>query len=106
MTVVSLENVSIPYTYPVCNALFHFNRVKTIRLYHHSCGPNHRDTGEPGEPALDELFLDSLPMSRFDILDGDEIHIDIDMQIFNALFGGHMKYLCVRSYLPKKFGVL
>ncbi|XP_046574618.1 uncharacterized protein LOC124282631 [Haliotis rubra] len=28
-------------------------------------------------PDLEELFLDSLPMSRFDFLTGDEIHIDL-----------------------------
>ena len=75
--------------------------MKTLRLYHKSCGPNHRDNSD-GEPAFDELFLDSLPMSRFDILNGDEIHIDIDLAVWNALTGGHTKYLCVQNYLPKK----
>lgn len=72
-------------------------------MFHKSCGPYHRDN-EEGEPAFDELFLDSLPMSRFDIMEGDEIHIDIDIGVWNALTGGHMKYVCVRNYMPKRFG--
>ena len=44
-------------------------------------------------------------MSRFDILDGDEIHIDIDMELLSALTGGHMNYICVCTYIPKKFGI-
>ena len=72
-------------------------------MYHKSCGPYHRETDD-GQIAFDELFLDSLPMSRFDIMEGDEIHIDIDMQVWNALTKGHMQYMCVRNYMPKRFG--
>ncbi|XP_076437802.1 uncharacterized protein LOC143276984 [Babylonia areolata] len=44
----------------------------SFRMFHHSCGP----LQDPTDHAFDELFLDSLPLSRFDFLDGDELHID------------------------------
>ena len=72
-------------------------------MYHKSCGPHHRETDD-GEIAFDELFLDSLPMSRFDIMEGDEIHIDVDLAVWNALTSGQLKYICLWTYLPKKFG--
>ena len=71
-------------------------------MFHKSCGPNHRATDD-GEIAFEEIFLDSLPMSRFDIMEGDEIHIDIDMQAWN-MTKGLWAYLCVRNYMPKLFG--
>ncbi|XP_059142236.1 uncharacterized protein LOC131929880 isoform X2 [Physella acuta] len=42
-------------------------------LYHHSCGPSHPES----ERELVELRCESLPMSRFDFAEGDEVHIDI-----------------------------
>lgn len=42
-------------------------------MYHHSCGPSHPES----EQELVELRCESLPMSRFDFADGDEIHIDV-----------------------------
>ncbi|XP_022088918.1 tubulin-specific chaperone cofactor E-like protein [Acanthaster planci] len=42
-----------------------------VKLYHKTRDP------DTDEPVLDELFLDSLPMSRFDMKDGDEILIDL-----------------------------
>lgn len=78
--------------------------LKCIRMYHKSCGPYHRETDD-GEIAFDELFLDSLPMSRFDIMEGDEIHIDADLQVWNSLTSGHLKYICcLQNYFPVKFG--
>ncbi|XP_029640449.1 tubulin-specific chaperone cofactor E-like protein isoform X1 [Octopus sinensis] len=43
-----------------------------FKMYHFPCSPEHGDS-EMSE--LQELRLDSLPLSRFDILDQDEIHI-------------------------------
>ncbi|KAK0066206.1 tubulin-specific chaperone cofactor E-like protein isoform X2 [Biomphalaria pfeifferi] len=42
-------------------------------LYHHACGPSHPES----ERELTELRCESLPMSRFDFAEGDEIHIDV-----------------------------
>lgn len=39
-------------------------------MFHFACGPHQQDQ------VFDELFLDSLPLSRFDFMDGDEIHIE------------------------------
>ena len=43
-------------------------------MYHYACGPCHFE-GE--EIAFNELILDSLPMSRYDFMHGDEIHIEM-----------------------------
>ncbi|PVD32125.1 hypothetical protein C0Q70_07553 [Pomacea canaliculata] len=43
---------------------------KSFRMFHFACGPHQQ------EQVFDELFLDSLPLSRFDFMDGDEIHIE------------------------------
>ncbi|KAK3604376.1 hypothetical protein CHS0354_011129 [Potamilus streckersoni] len=66
--------------------------LKAIRLYHKLCGPQHDNQNEP---ELQELRLDSLPMSRFDIMEGDEIHIDIhdDFQ------SGSLTYISIKNYL-------
>lgn len=45
---------------------------RSFRMYHYACGPDQM----ANEGAFDELCLESLPMSRFDFLDGDEIHIE------------------------------
>ncbi|KAK3087723.1 hypothetical protein FSP39_009625 [Pinctada imbricata] len=49
--------------------------VKMLKLFHSPCGPCHRE-GE--ELELQELIrrTESLPMSRFDIMDGDVIYVD------------------------------
>ncbi|CAG5131964.1 unnamed protein product [Candidula unifasciata] len=46
---------------------------RCFTMYHHSCGPSHPES----ERELVELRCESLPMSRFDFADGDEIHIDV-----------------------------
>ena len=41
-------------------------------MFHFACGPYWK----PADRTIDELFLDSLPMSRFDFMDGDELHVE------------------------------
>ena len=45
-----------------------------MKLFHSPSGPCHRE----GEDEIQELIrrTESLPISRFDIMDGDEIYID------------------------------
>ncbi|XP_074657207.1 tubulin-specific chaperone cofactor E-like protein [Tubulanus polymorphus] len=45
--------------------------ISSFRMYHRACGEGHKEKG-----TIEELRLDSLPMSRYDFMDGDEIHID------------------------------
>ncbi|KAK6188815.1 hypothetical protein SNE40_004914 [Patella caerulea] len=48
-----------------------------FKLYHFPCGPGHDFKTDLGEfPEMEELFISSLPLSRFNIYDGDEIHIE------------------------------
>lgn len=47
--------------------------INGFRMFHYPCSPEH---GNIEKAELQELRLDSLPMSRFDLLDGDEIHLD------------------------------
>ena len=49
-------------------------RLRTFKLYHFACGPHHRKD----EQTFEELIMQtqSLPISRFDIMDGDEIFVD------------------------------
>lgn len=47
--------------------------INGFKMFHYPCSPEH---GNKEKPELQELRLDSLPMSRFDFLDGDEIHVD------------------------------
>ena len=41
-------------------------------MYHFTRGPHQ----SPDDLSLDELFLDSLPLSRFDFMDGDQLHVE------------------------------
>ena len=70
-------------------------------MYHKYCNPEHQsDLLHSGE--LEQLVLDTLPISRFDILDGDEIHVDLyDRFTFAA-----MQFIYIRNYLPKKKDLL
>ena len=56
-----------------CTLYIYFS-TKTMKLFHSPCGPCHRE----GEDEIQELIrrTESLPISRFDIMDGDEIYID------------------------------
>lgn len=42
-------------------------------MYHLACGPCHP---EGHEPTFDELNLNGLPLSRYNLMHGDEIHIE------------------------------
>lgn len=44
----------------------------SFRMYHFACGP----IQALEDKSFDELFLDSLPLSRFDFMDGDELHVE------------------------------
>ncbi|KAK6166956.1 hypothetical protein SNE40_023550 [Patella caerulea] len=51
--------------------------VGAFKLYHFPCGSGHDFKTDLGEfPEKEELFISSLPLSRFNIYDGDEIHIE------------------------------
>ena len=54
---------------PLCIIFAHF---RSFRMFHFACGPYQN----PADHTVDELFLDSLPMSRFDFMDGDEVHVE------------------------------
>ena len=45
-------------------------------MFHYPCGPDHHEL-DYGVPELEELCQDNMPMSRYDILNGDQIHIEI-----------------------------
>ncbi|XP_005099742.1 uncharacterized protein LOC101852479 [Aplysia californica] len=45
---------------------------RSFMMYHNPCGPSHPEY----ERELTELRCESLPMSRFDFAEGDEIHVD------------------------------
>lgn len=47
---------------------------RSFRMFHYACGPD--QAANDGEGAIDELCLESLPLSRFDFMDGDEIHVE------------------------------
>nr|XP_022300370.1 tubulin-specific chaperone cofactor E-like protein [Crassostrea virginica]XP_022300380.1 tubulin-specific chaperone cofactor E-like protein [Crassostrea virginica] len=51
-----------------------YTSLRTFKLYHFACGPHHRKD----EQTFEELIMQtqSLPISRFDIMDGDEIFVD------------------------------
>ncbi|XP_077990075.1 tubulin-specific chaperone cofactor E-like protein isoform X1 [Glandiceps talaboti] len=72
-----LEQSSIYILQPIgklklyCSSLVH-STIKKVRIFHLSKNMEEDD----GEPIFQELFLESLPVSRFDIMDGDEIHIE------------------------------
>ena len=57
---------------------FHFCRFLKVYYYAKSKEDDYNESGR--RPALEELFLESLPMSRYDMMDGDEIHIDVSNQ--------------------------
>lgn len=63
-----------------------------FRMFHYPCSPEH---GNIEKAELQELRLDSLPMSRFDLLDGDEIHLDDCSLLSISVWSG--------SYLPLWF---
>ncbi|XP_064597374.1 uncharacterized protein LOC135463851 [Liolophura sinensis] len=46
--------------------------ITRFKMWHLACGPFHSSPGV----ELEELFLDSLPLSRFDVQEADEIHIE------------------------------
>ncbi|XP_055956060.1 tubulin-specific chaperone cofactor E-like protein [Patella vulgata] len=51
--------------------------VCAFNLYHFPCGSGHDFKTDLGEfPEKEELFISYLPLSRFNIYDGDEIHIE------------------------------
>nr|XP_006813020.1 PREDICTED: tubulin-specific chaperone cofactor E-like protein-like [Saccoglossus kowalevskii] len=54
-----------------CSNLTSLHR-RHIRMFHMSKNV----VDDNGEPVFQELFLESLPMSRFDIMDGDEIYVE------------------------------
>ncbi|KAK7091786.1 uncharacterized protein [Littorina saxatilis] len=46
----------------------------SFRMFHFACGPYQN----PADQTIDELFLDSLPLSRFDFMNGDELHVEFE----------------------------
>ncbi|XP_060066843.1 tubulin-specific chaperone cofactor E-like protein [Ylistrum balloti] len=50
--------------------------TRCFKMFHYGCGPNHPH-GE--EVLFQELQSELLQISRYDILDGDEIHVSVDV---------------------------
>ncbi|XP_033726692.1 tubulin-specific chaperone cofactor E-like protein [Pecten maximus] len=65
----------------------------TFKMFHYGCGPNHP---EDEEMLYQELQSELLQMSRFDIMDGDEIHIFMDRGF--QIQAGHLNYLYIRAF--------
>lgn len=63
--------------------------VRKFKMYHYGCGPFH-----PGpEPVFDEMNCESLPLSRYDIYEGDEIHIEkAVLSLTRKAAGFHQNY--------------
>ncbi|KAL5014834.1 hypothetical protein ScPMuIL_009104 [Solemya velum] len=60
----------------IARKMHKYASFKNFTMCHFACGPNH--VYHPDEvPDFNELRCESLPMSRFDIMEGDEIHIDL-----------------------------
>ncbi|KAL3892405.1 hypothetical protein ACJMK2_004615 [Sinanodonta woodiana] len=66
--------------------------LRNLRLYHKLCGPHH---DIQNEPDLQELRFDTLPMSRFDVMEGDEIHIDVH----DEFQSGYLNYIFIKNYI-------
>lgn len=62
---------------------------RKFKIYHYDCGPFH-----PGpEPVFDEMNCESLPLSRYDIYEGDEIHIEkAVLSLTRKAAGFHQNY--------------
>lgn len=74
----------------------YLSRLRTFKLHHYACGPHHREE----ERFFEELIMqtESLPISRFDIMDGDEIYVDpIRDGFLNP--EGSLQYFLITSYI-------
>lgn len=71
-------------------------RLCTFKLYHFACGPHHRED----EQTFEELIMQtqSLPISRFDIMDGDEIYVDPTEDGFQNA-DGSLQYFLIFRYI-------
>ena len=63
-----------------------------------------RDPDRQGPPPdadgtfhLEELFLDNLPISRYDMMDGDEIHIDVQKEMQGRCRMGRSNNTTIRT---------
>ncbi|XP_062607599.1 tubulin-specific chaperone cofactor E-like protein [Saccostrea cucullata] len=70
--------------------------LRNFKMFHYACGPHHRED----EQTFEELIMQtqSLPISRFDIMDGDEIYVDPAMDGFQNA-DGSLQYFLITSYI-------
>jgi hypothetical protein len=64
-------------------------------MYHLACGPYHKVE----DKVFEELRGETLPMSRFDIMEGDQVHIDLDEEDCYVKPKGFLHYITIGSYM-------
>lgn len=64
-------------------------------MYHLACGPCHKVE----DKVFEELRCETLPMSRFDIMEGDQVHIDLDEEDCYTKPKGFLRYITLGSYM-------
>lgn len=71
--------------------------LRNYKMFHYACGPFH----EEEDKVFEELPIrcENLPMSRFDIMEGDQVHIDLEKDENFIKDEGLLKYICLESYL-------
>lgn len=73
--------------------------LKNFKMYHLACGPFH----ELEDQVFEELRCETLPMSRFDIMEGDQVHIDLDDEDCYTKKNGFLHYITLGSYMENCF---
>ncbi|XP_052086247.1 uncharacterized protein LOC127723596 [Mytilus californianus] len=73
--------------------------VKNFKMFHLACGPYHDDENKVFEELSSRC--ENLPMSRFDIMEGDQVHIDLDEDDDFTKEKGFLHYLMLGSYVDK-----
>lgn len=69
--------------------------LRNFKMYHLACGPCHKVE----DKVFEELRCETLPMSRFDIMEGDQVHIDLDEEDCYTKPKGFLHYITVGSYM-------
>lgn len=75
-----------------------YDSLLTFKLYHFACGPHHREEDQTFEELCKQT--QSLPISRFDVMDGDELYVDATDNIFQNA-DGSLQYFHIYSYIAK-----